>query len=78
MKICDGEYSVRFIDLPESIEGITALDASGHANIYINARAATNVQRRAIRHELAHLRRDDCYNNKAIRTIENTEVINHA
>ena len=52
-------YIVRYIDLPCSVKGVTVTDIDGFFNIYINSRLPIEEQRRALRHEITHISRDD-------------------
>lgn len=70
MKMNDNDYLVRIIDLPHSVNGLIALDEEGFPNIYINAHLSLEGQRKALKHELAHLANDDFYSNKGIKRIE--------
>lgn len=65
-----GEFTVRFIDLPASIEAMVILDTEGHANIYVNSCISFEARRRVIKHELAHVRRDDVHSERDIRDVE--------
>lgn len=56
-----GEYIVRLVDMPCSVNGVTVLDEDGFANIYINSRLSHDQQQEAIQHELRHIHRDDFY-----------------
>ena len=64
------EYTVRYVDLPYGVNGLLVYDENGDPNIYINARASYDMQQKAIRHELRHLRRGDAYNRRTIRQAE--------
>lgn len=66
----NNDYRVRVIDLPHSVNGIVALDEDGYANIYINAHLSLEGQRKALKHELAHLKNDDFHNNEDIHHVE--------
>lgn len=66
----DGAYMIRFIDLPPAIEAATCVDLNGFANVYINARLSFEARRRAIKHEMRHIRRDDTYSDSNIREVE--------
>jgi len=64
------EYTVRYIDLPYGVNGLLVYDENGEPNIYINARASYDMQRKAIRHELRHIRRGDVDSRRSIRRVE--------
>ena len=56
-----GEIFIRGLELPPTINGVTVLDADGNYNVYINTALGYNAQRKAARHELAHIRKDHFY-----------------
>lgn len=53
------DYIIRYIDLPYTIKGVTVLDSDGFYNIYINSHLSWEEQKKAVKHELEHIRRDD-------------------
>ena len=61
---------VRLVDLPHGVNGLLVYDENGEPNIYINARASYDMQRKAYQHEMRHLRRDDAFNSRPIRKAE--------
>ena len=61
---------VRLLDLDTAVRGLTVIDDTGFANIYINARLSLDGQREALKHELRHYFREDMTSPKDIRTIE--------
>ena len=61
---------VRLIDLPPGVGGVVCEDESGFYNIYINARYGIYEQRKSLRHELRHLRRNDLHNDRPIKEVE--------
>lgn len=66
----NGDYKIRFVSLPESIEGMTILDCDGFANIYINSCLSYEARETVAWHELQHIIRDDAYNELDIRDAE--------
>lgn len=68
--VLDDEVCIRLIDLPCRINGITVQDENGFYNVYINARLSTDEQKKAIAHELTHVKRDDFYSLEPINMIE--------
>lgn len=60
----------RIVDLPLSIRGYTSLDAEGNYNIYINAKLSREMQEKAYKHELTHIRRDDFSDKKTLEEAE--------
>ena len=53
------DYIIRYIDLPYTIKGVTVLDSDGFYNVYINSLLSWEEQKKAVKHELEHIRRDD-------------------
>ena len=49
------DYAVRLVDLPGAVPALVARDETGFYNIYLNARASREQQKKALRHELAHI-----------------------
>lgn len=66
----DDEYLIRLIDLPTSVKALVVYDEDGFANIYVNAHLSVEEQRRAIRHELAHVRNGDAFSAADISAVE--------
>ena len=56
------DYIVRYISLPCTVKGVTVMDKDGFYNIYINSQLSFEEQKKAIRHELQHIDREDFYN----------------
>lgn len=59
------DYRVRLIDLPPTVNAVTALDEDGFYNVYINARLPRELQRKAFRHELRHISLNHFSSNKS-------------
>lgn len=57
--LTDGDYCVRLVDFDTPVRGVTAMDDSGFANVYINARQSHDRQCKAFFHEMRHILRDD-------------------
>ena len=53
---------VRLISLPETVRAVTLPNSDCTFDIYINANLPEELQRKALDHELAHIRRDHFYN----------------
>lgn len=70
IRLIDGEYVVRMINLPGSIHGAVRLSPDGFANIYINDQLAPEARRKAFDHEAKHVDNNDFYNEKPITEIE--------
>lgn len=64
------DFCVRIMDLPPSVKGVLQFDETGFANIYINAHMSSDEQKKALKHELEHLKRNDAYNTDSISAIE--------
>ena len=56
-----GDIFIRGIQFPLTIEGATALDSDGNYNVYINTLLSEKTQKRTIRHELNHIRKEHFY-----------------
>lgn len=56
-----GDIFIRGIHFPLTIEGATALDSDGNYNVYINTLLSEKTQKRTIRHELNHIRKEHFY-----------------
>ena len=69
----DGEYIVRMVNLPGSINGAVRLSDDGFANIYINDQLSPMARRRAFDHERRHIENNDFYNDKSIREVESCQ-----
>lgn len=72
MKLCEGEYACRMVNLPGDIHGVVRLtgDGTDFPNIYINDHLAPEARRRAFDHEMRHLENDDFHNDRQISEIE--------
>lgn len=72
MKLYDGEYACRMINLPGDIYGAVRLtgDGTDFPNIYINDQLAPEAKRKAFDHEMRHLENDDFYNDRTIQEVE--------
>lgn len=72
MKFCEGDYEVRMVKFPGSINAIVHLsdDGSGFPIVYVNDQLSPEARKRAVNHELQHLERDDFYNDLAIEEVE--------
>lgn len=62
-------YDITYIhaNLPDTVEACTIPDTDNYGYIIvINAKLSVNAKRRAIKHELEHIKKDDCYNDTEI------------
>lgn len=57
---------IRLVDLPETVHGITIIDAEGDYNIYINARISEEARVNAYRHEIDHIRLGHFYDERPV------------
>lgn len=64
------EYTVRLLDLPESVGGFVTESPDGFLNIYLNARHGWHGQRKSFRHELRHADADDLRSDEPLAVIE--------
>ena len=72
MKIYEGEYACRVLNMPGDIGGTTKLtrDGTNFPNIYINDQLSPDAKRRYFDHEMKHIENDDFYNQKTIEEVE--------
>ncbi len=68
--LTDGDYTIRFIPLPDHVKALTVFDADCFANIYVNDRLSETEINAAVMHEIAHILRDDAYNSLGIHAVE--------
>lgn len=68
--MAESDYTVRYTDLPPTIPALTAKDANGHYNIYINGRLSVDTQKRALLHELRHVELNDFDADTPFSTVE--------
>lgn len=55
------DVTVRVIELPAKVRGVTLPNADGTYSVYVNAALSPNVQQEALLHELYHIRNDHLY-----------------
>ena len=67
----EDEYNVQLVDLPCSVRGAVSTDPEGFPTVFINARLSKEEQRKALRHELAHLANNDLINSLPLHVVEN-------
>ncbi len=51
----------RIIELPLKVNAVTAVDENGDFNVYVNSRLSEDEARKALRHELRHVRMHHFY-----------------
>lgn len=71
--ICDDDIVIRYIDLPYTVNGFTALSVDGIYNVYINARLSFGRQQKRKRHEYRHIMRGDFDGTVRVKEIEYDE-----
>lgn len=58
---------IRLVKLPsDSVRAVTIPNDDGTFDIYINARLPEELQRKALEHELNHIRKDHFYNDDPV------------
>ena len=57
---------VRCVPLPEAVKAVVLPNDDGTFDIYLNSTLPDEVQRKALAHELEHIRRDHFYNNDPV------------
>lgn len=62
------EVIVRLIDL--TVPGVTVLDEDGNYNVYINARLSFDERKKALAHELRHIKKDHFFDDRTIAELE--------
>ena len=55
------DFCIRYVALPYTVKGVTVISEDGFYNVYINSLLPMEEQKKALRHELTHIRRDDFY-----------------
>lgn len=66
----DDEYRVYLMPFPGNVLAAVRLDAEGYPSIYINEYLSPEARKRAFKHELRHILRDDLYNDNPLEEIE--------
>ena len=68
----DADYFVRVVDFPKGCgcDGMVMLNDDGTYSVYLNARADSRAQKKAMRHEYDHMISGDLYGDKDIRDCE--------
>lgn len=56
-----GDIYIRGIELPLTVKGVTVLDSDGNFNVYINILQSYDVQQKATKHELKHIKSEHFY-----------------
>lgn len=52
---------IRYAELHMSIRGFVMPDSDGNYNIYINDKLSEECKAKTIKHELEHIKNNDCY-----------------
>ena len=55
------DFCVRYVALPYAVKGVTVVSEDDFCNVYINSLLPLEEQRKTLRHELTHIRRDVFY-----------------
>ncbi len=72
MLIEGSDYCVRFIPFPvNSVGGMVTPNDDGSFSVYINSNLSVESQKKALDHELEHIRRGDFWNGLPVSEIEN-------
>lgn len=66
----DCDYFIYYLPLPLSVRGIVTPNSDTTFSIFINSRLSDAEKRKAFRHELRHIERDDFYNGQPLQQIE--------
>lgn len=64
------DYCIRYISLPTTVKGVTAMDYDGFYNIYINSNISYEEQKKAIAHEMEHIARGDFFSFNSLEKVE--------
>lgn len=57
---------VRTVPLPESVRAVTLPNDDSTFDIYLNAKLPEELQRKALAHELEHIKQDHFYNDDPV------------
>lgn len=63
-------YCIRYVSLPITVKGVTAMDSDGFYNIYINSRLSYGEQKKTIAHEMEHIVRGDFFSFGSLEEVE--------
>ena len=66
----DELYTVYMLPLPGDINAAVRVSPDGWVSIYINDYLSPEARKKALKHELEHIRRDDWYNDMTIDEVE--------
>ena len=53
-----GAIYIRGLELPPTVRGVTVTDPDGNYNVYINLLLSDSARKRAVNHELIHIRKN--------------------
>lgn len=67
---------VRVLKLPNKVKGVTVTDSDGAYCVFVNSEISANEQKKALEHELKHIKLQHFYNNLPVFINEN-EVNNN-
>lgn len=54
---------VRLLKLPNKVKGVTVTDSDGAYCVFVNSEISENEQKKALEHELKHIKLQHFYNN---------------
>ena len=54
---------VRILKLPNKVKGVTVIDSDGAYCVFVNSEISLKEQKRALEHELRHIKLQHFYNN---------------
>ncbi len=57
-------------ELPYGVHGMVMPDENGDYNIYINSRLSCDEQKKALKHEMTHIKNGDYDSNSSIERVE--------
>lgn len=52
-----GTIYIRGIELPPTVKGVTVTDPDGNYNVYINLILSNDARKKAVKHELIHIKK---------------------
>lgn len=62
---------VRVLKLPNKVKGVTVTDSEGAYCVFVNSEISSDEQKRALEHELKHIKLQHFYNNLPVFINEN-------
>ena len=68
--ITDGDFCVRFAPFPGDIRALVTIGEDNYYSIYVNSNLPFEEQKKAVKHELRHIARNDFNNSLSIHEVE--------